>query len=281
MSDSRRTTKSLLPFKSVCYTFASEGGGMRIAESEGSKLVALDRNRRPIFGNLGSSPVWAKHTVVYGMLALIIAFSILLAGCSSKKNQNAAKDAIEKGLWHDSVLLSIYIGRVSQKCANQINLSGGTDLTAFFKFRALQKGGLISITPDGPGFWKVDPVDAKLKLMESKKAPSYQEDGCAYRVLAFPIASKSVVEIANMREITDQKTEVEFTWKWALTPYGTKLVDGLTPQELAQISADFRNYNPRLRPDPTFVVVDMTQSGTPRPGKMTLKKSGDGWVMDQ
>jgi hypothetical protein len=85
----------------------------------------------------------------------------------------------------------------------------------------------------------------------------------------------------NIHEITSEKAEAEYTWKWTLTPVSVKLIDKLSQPELIQVNANLEDLHYHYRPDPTFNLADMVQSGTPRPGKTMLKKSGDGWMLDQ
>jgi hypothetical protein len=97
----------------------------------------------------------------------------------------------------------------------------------------------------------------------------------------FTVASKDVAEIQNIHEITSQKAEVEYTWKWTLNPSGVRLVDNLTQPELIEVNASLQAVDLHRQPNPTFNLADMVQSATPHPGKAMLKKSGDGWVLDE
>src|ERR1051325_11974976 len=97
---------------------------------------------------------------------------------------------------------------------------------------------MISITPDGPGFWKVEPVNPTPALVEFLKKAHYSgKDGCDYILLGFTVAEKSVAEI-NLHEIGSGKTEAEFTWKWGLTPFGTRLVDNFNAQQRAHLNVN-------------------------------------------
>lgn len=136
--------------------------------------------------------------------------------------------------------------------------------------------------PDGPGFWKVELVNPKPEVVENlKKAKHTVRDGCDSVAFFFTVASKAVAEIQNIYEITSQKTEVEYTWKWTLEWSGVKLVDNLTQPDLIEVNANLQEVELHRRPNPTFNLADMVQSVTPRPGKAMLKKSGDGWVLDE
>jgi phosphoribosylanthranilate isomerase len=113
-----------------------------------------------------------------------------------------------------------------------------------------------------------------------KKAKHTVRDGCDSVGFIFTAASKAVAEIQNIHEITSQKAEVEYTWKWMLDPSGVELVDHLTQPDLIEVNANLQEVELHRRPNPTFNLADMVQSATPRPGKAMLKKSGDGWILD-
>lgn len=219
-------------------------------------------------------------TQIKNSLILALAAS-LLVGCSGAKDKKAAVEAINKAMRKEALSLHVLLGRISPKCAPVVLASDNQDLTTATEYQAAQKGGLISITPDGPGFWKVDLVDPKPSVVDAlKNAHHYGADGCDYTWFGSTVAEKSVADI-NLHEISSEKAEAEFTWKWALTPFGSRMVDNLSPQQRAQVNTKLRPVDPRLHFDPMFDLTDMTQSTAPHPGKKSLKKSGDGWVLDE
>jgi hypothetical protein len=223
---------------------------------------------------------WFRSKASFWLLSIITSF-LLLAGCSSGQNKKAAVEALNKGLHREKVGLFISIGRLSQSCSDINGFEKDTDLTAVTNFRAAQKAGLITIAPDGPGFWKVELVNPKPEVVEHlKKAKHTVRDGCDSVGFIFTVASKAVAEIQNIHEITSQKAEVEYTWKWMLDPSGVELVDHLTQPDLIEVNANLQEVELHRRPNPTFNLADMVQSATPRPGKAMLKKSGDGWILD-
>jgi hypothetical protein len=174
----------------------------------------------------------------------------------------------------------VFIGRVSEKCA-PLSLDENQDLSTRPEYHAAQKAGLISITPDGPGFWKVDLVNPNPKLVENlKKVQHNVKDGCDDLYFGFVVASKTA-DIVSLHKVTDEKTEADFTWKWKLEPAGVKLVDALSQQERNQTTPYLEVVSRRGKRDPSFDLGNMDQSSTPQPGKMALKKSGDGWVIDE
>ena len=221
----------------------------------------------------------AKKSSSRLLASLLVISSLLLAGCSGGKDKKSAIEAINKSMRKEALSVHVLLGRVSPKCAPVIGAGENQDLSTVIQYQAAQKAGLIAITPDGPGFWKVELVDPKPNLQEAlKNAHHYGKDGCDYILFGSSVAEKSVADI-NLREISSEKAEAEFTWKWVLTPFGTRLVDNLNAQQRAQVNA--RVESSRLQSDPTFDLADITQSSSPHPGKKTLKKSGDGWVLDE
>jgi len=232
-----------------------------------------------------------KRTIGFGMTErrsirvlafLVVISSLLLTGCSSGKSKEAAVEALNKSWRREDVMLFVFVGRVSERCTPIVGLEKDGDLTKMTNFRAAQKAGLITITPDGTGFWKVEVVNPSPKLIALlNKVPHTVKDGCDWVAYSFSVGSKVVSEIANIHEITGEKAEAEYTWKWALTPAGVKLVDKLSQPELIQVNANLEDLHHHYRPDPTFNLADMVESSTPRPGKKMLKKSGDGWVLDE
>lgn len=215
-------------------------------------------------------------------LALLLCASFLLLGCSGGKDKKAATEAINKGLQKEGVALFLHLGRVGGPCGDEPAFVTTPDLPAQTLYYSAKKAGLIAITPDGSGFWKVDLVDGKPAVVEAlKNADHNKKNGCDSVSFVFLVARKSVAELTNLREISGEKSEAEFTWKWELRPAGEKLLNALSQQELVQLNANLENTNRRQKTDPTFSLAHMTESTTPRPAKMTLKRSGEGWVLDE
>ena len=165
----------------------------------------------------------------------------------------------------DSIKLVYMIGRVNGKCGNYTTLE---PIPAQTDFIAAQKAGLVTIAPDGPDFWKVELANAKPQVLENLKKAKYNEkDGCRSLTMFDTVATKSVVEIKNIYEVTSQKSEVEFTWKWGLAPTGVKLIDNLSQKELSQLNNDLRNPALLMKHDETFNLTDIRQSTTPHAGR--------------
>jgi len=207
----------------------------------------------------------------------IIGLLIFTVGFSNESDTKAITDALNTSMSKDSIKLVYMIGRVNGKCGNYTTLE---PIPAQTDFIAAQKAGLVTIAPDGPDFWKVELVNAKPQVLENLKKAKYNEkDGCRSLTMFDTVATKSVVEVKNIYEVTSLKSEVEFTWKWVLAPSGVKLIDNLSQKELSQLNGNLKNPALLMRHDETFNLMDIKQSTTPRPGKMMLKKSGESWVL--
>jgi len=207
----------------------------------------------------------------------IIGLLIFTVGFSNESDTKAITDALNTSMSKDSIKLVYMIGRVNGKCGNYTTLE---PIPAQTDFIAAQKAGLVTIAPDGPDFWKVELANAKPQVLENLKKAKYNEkDGCRSLTMFDTVATKSVVEVKNIYEVTSLKSEVEFTWKWVLAPSGVKLIDNLSQKELSQLNGNLKNPALLMRHDETFNLMDIKQSTTPRPGKMMLKKSGESWVL--
>ena len=202
---------------------------------------------------------------------------------SSDTNRDAVTAALSKGLQKEVVFFTLAMGRVGDNCGNHEPYSDKVKpLPSMTRFHAAQKAGLVKITPDGPGFWKVELVDPKPGVLENLQKMKHETSGgCDSIPLFFTVATKTVVDTVKIQEITSEKSEVEFTWKWTLTPFGEKLVNGLTEQERRELNAYIHPPRDPVNPDPTFNFADLTPSIAPRPGKKALKKAGDGWALDE
>jgi hypothetical protein len=207
----------------------------------------------------------------------IVALLIFAVGFSDGKDTKAITDALNLSMSKDSIKLVFAIGRVNGKCGNFIKRE---PIPAQIDFIAAQKAGLVTIAPDGPDFWDVEPANAKPQVLENLKKAKYTEkDGCRFLTTFDTVATKSVVEVKNVFEVTGQKSEVEFTWKWVLAPTGIKLIDNLSQKELSELNGNLRNPALFMKNDETFNLMDMRQSTTPRSEKKMLKKSGENWAL--
>jgi hypothetical protein len=207
----------------------------------------------------------------------IIVLLIFAVGFADGKDTKAITDVLNLSMNKDSIKLVYVIGRVNGKCSSFTKLE---PIPAQIEFIAAQKAGLVTIAPDGPDFWDVELANAKPQVLENLKKAKYNEkDGCRSLGMLDTVATKSVVEIKNVYEVTSQKSEVEFTWKWVLAPTGIKLIDNLSQKELSELNDHLKNPALLMRHDTTFNLMDMKQSTMPRSEKKMLKKSGESWIL--
>ncbi len=215
-------------------------------------------------------------------LAFFALLFILSIGCSNSKNRDAQiKAALNQQLKQDAVSLRVNIGRVGWKCGVVPGLAEGDDLASEPRYRAAQKAKLISVTPDDPGFWKVELVNPSPQMVQSLKDFHHNvQEGCDSFMLGFVIASKSVADLVNVRKVASGNTEAEFTWKWTLSPhFGASLVDNLSEKERAEIVPYLSQSRPQA--DFKFNLMDIPGSTVTHTGTKMLKESGNGWVVDE
>ena len=210
---------------------------------------------------------------------LLVTIVLLVAGCSGKKDQKAVIDALNKSMNRDRIMLALPLGRVGKACADS-NIES-KPVPEQVIYADAQKAGLITITPDGAGFWKVEWVNPSSQMADFLKKASHNTiDGCDSRSFSFSVAYKAVIQIQNVRKVDNNQTEVEFTWKWTLGSFGTKLVSGLSSQELAELDDHLKNPVLDQQHDSSFNITDMAQPGAPHTAKMLLSKSGNDWVAE-
>jgi hypothetical protein len=218
-------------------------------------------------------------------IAMVLVPLLLLVSMasSSDTNRDAVTAALNKGMQREFDAFTLALGRVGDNCVSGESYGHKIQpLLSLTRFHAAQKAGLVTITPDGPGFWKVELVDPKPGVLENLQKMKHEViDGCDSIPLIFRVATKTVVDISKVQEITSEKSEVEFTWKWMLTPFGEKLVNNLTEQERRELNAYIHPPRDPVNPDPTFNFADLAASIAPKSEKKALKKAGDSWVLDE
>jgi hypothetical protein len=202
---------------------------------------------------------------------LLVALFVLVAGCSGKIDQKALIDVLNKSMNRDRIMLYMPLGRVGQACSDLKLESKPIPEQAVYA--DAQKAGLISITPDGAGFWKVELLNPSPQIADALKGTSHNtKDGCDSMWLRFSVAYKAVADVRNIRKVNDDQSEVEFTWKWTLAPFGTKFVSALSPQELVGLNDYLKNPALDDHRDPSFNIADMAQTGTLQSAKKSLSK---------
>jgi hypothetical protein len=208
--------------------------------------------------------------------AVLAVMCSLLGGCSSGLKKTAA-EAIDKSFMETSATVSgnIYYGRVGDKCEDLAKHVLNLNPTTEASYVAVEKAGVISVTADGPDYWKIDILSLTPEARERINGNVHPAaNGCDYHPVLVAWARKSVVEVTRMNPITNETVEVEYKWKRALTPNGEKLVNRLSSSQLTDVY--WRNYAPP-QPDSRFTFRDLADSTAPRDGKAMLKKVKDGW----
>ncbi len=182
---------------------------------------------------------------------------MFLAGCNdSKLTRSAALKEIEPSLYSTGKLLAS-VGRVSDgRCAS----NGGGDYLSFrpdtdIQYVVLQRGGYITVTPDGDHFWNVSLTpkgQALLNAFPRDLHPNRKPDGqngCSFVMYSFRIAAPAGLEVD---QITQETYPVAtYMWHWEPTQLGRELMDdgsiysGLTPKErdYLQMAANSRQYD--------------------------------------
>jgi hypothetical protein len=218
-------------------------------------------------------------------IAMVLVPLLLLVplASSSDTNREAVTAVLNQGLDKELVFFQLTIGRVGDNCGNREPYGHKIQpLPTMVRFHAAQKAGLVKIAPDGPGFWKVEVVDPRPGVLENLQKRKHETDnGCDSVPVIMSVATRTVVEIIKIQEITSEKSEVAFTWKWKLTAFGEKLVNSLTEQERRELNAYIHPLHDPVNPDPTFDFTDLTTSLAPKSGKKALKKAGGSWILDE
>jgi hypothetical protein len=190
-----------------------------------------------------------------------------MMGCSGPSRRTASA-VIDHELKDAKVSLQVNLGRIGRECA--------LDPTSDVRYFAAQKAGVITITPDGADFWEIEPVGLKPASHDNSAASQSPASGCDYAPVVLPLAQKTLVDVAGIHPLEDGTAEASFTWKWALTPRGEKIINQLSPSQLEDLDA--RLYSPYSeQPALRFRVTDVSESTKPHEGKKSLKKSADGW----
>jgi hypothetical protein len=189
----------------------------------------------------------------------------------------AAGGAINKYLQGMSVAFSVELGRVGTGCADTGAGVINIDPTQEIEFIAAQKAGAVTVTPDGPHYWRVDLKETSAAAAEAlKKIPHKVANGCDYQHFGLGVARKALVEVVNIRQLGETTAEVEFTWKWTHSSFFAKLPEQLSPAQQKELEAYFPTRVPPQN-NAHFSFADISDNSQPHPGKRTLKKTDDGW----
>lgn len=204
---------------------------------------------------------------------------LVLTGCSSNKLDNkTAANVIRSPLAHDQNTIVLDIGRVGASCVyildgeeRPADLSPERSPERF----AAEAVGYLSVTPDGPGFWKVALTEKGKAFVLGNPAPQPPLKGCDYQQVSFLLATPELVEVTGVTA-DENAPEVEYLWKWNVTDLGRGLrKDGKAFAALNQ------NQRTRLA---KFVLsrihklpIPVPPEGYTEQGTVQLKKYTDGW----
>jgi hypothetical protein len=211
------------------------------------------------------------------------AFLILLAvlaGCSKNTlDKKMAAELIQKVYDKDYAAILADMGRLGSSC-EMISDDGSSwtqDLTPSKNaaILALQAVGYATVTPDGPGFWKVELTEKGKALRHGDLLPGSARKGCENQTVDFLLGTRAVTKVTNITG--DEKTAtVEYSWKWKTTELAHALrKDGkayavLTPDQRKTLGRRNTLLSPGF-PIPAPEEDDVIT------GTATFAKHEDGW----
>lgn len=203
-----------------------------------------------------------------------------LAGCSSNTlGKKMAAELIQKVYDKDYAAILADLGRLGSSCV-MISDDGSTwtqDLTPSkdAAILALQAVGYATVTPDGPGFWRVELTEKGKALRHGDPLSGSARKGCESQTVEFLLGTREVTKVTNITG--DEKTAtVEYSWKWKTTELGQALrKDGkayavLTPDQRKSLTHHTTLLSPGF-PIPAPEEDDVIT------GTATFAKSADGW----
>lgn len=209
-----------------------------------------------------------------GILLLLV-----LAGCSSNKlNNKTAAKVIRSPLAQDENTIVADIGRVGTKCVfsmdgKEVPINLSPEATP--EIIAAEAVGYLSVTPDGPGFWKVALTERGKAFVQGNPKPDPPRKGCDYLQIIFLLGTPELVEVTGVTA-DENPPEVEYLWKWNVTDLGRELrKDG---KAFAALNQDQRTMLAK------FVLgrihklpIPVPPEGYTEKGTVQLKKYTDGW----
>ena len=217
----------------------------------------------------------AEDCTMQRLFAAFAVLFVLLSGCSGGLSRKAAGRAIENS--GGAIMMGVTYGRLGTKCADEEKHVKNQDPATDIVHVASSAAELIRVTPDGPNFWKVELTGGKPSRPPVRTSYRFVANGCDYEGILITLANQSVMDVGSINQITDSTAEAEYTWKWALTPAGAKIVDRLSLSQLAELDQAIGNNFLHDREESYFALADMGRSTSPHQSRATLKKSNDGW----
>lgn len=194
----------------------------------------------------------------------LVAFAVLtamLAGCSRGPNEKAVKTAIEAEP-DSKVSMLIPYGRVGVACEDEDSHVSNFDPTTDIRFVSAAAVGLIDVTSEHHGFYKVELTGAK-PFQSTRKRYHLVANGCDYEFVVIPLANKSVISVSGIQPTLDNVAEAQYAWKWTLTPVGEKIIEKLDLSQLADLDRSLGRS--------AFETTELHRD------KVIVKKSGDSW----
>ncbi len=208
-----------------------------------------------------------------------IVLLLVLVGCSSNKLDNrTATNVIRSPLAHDQNTIVTDIGRVGATCVYTLDgEERPTDLSPEWSPErfAAEAVGYLSVTPDGPGFWKVALTEKGKAFVLGKPNPQPPLKGCDYQQVSFLLATPELVEVTGVTA-DENAPEVEYLWKWNITDFGRELrKDGKAFAALDQHQRTMlaRFVLSRIHKLP----IPVPPEGYTEKGTVQLKRYTDGW----
>jgi len=213
-------------------------------------------------------------------VALLMMLAIL-AGCSRNTlDKKTAAELIQKVYDKDYAAIMTDVGRLGSSCemiSDDGRSSWTEDLTPSKNATvvALQSLGYVTVTPDGPGFWRVELTEKGKALSHGDLLPTATRNACKAQNVEFLLGTREVIKATDIAG--DEKTAtVEYSWKWKTTELGQALrKDGKAYAVLTsdqRKSLDSRNtlLSPRFP-------IPAPEEGDVMTGTATFAKYADGW----
>jgi hypothetical protein len=209
-----------------------------------------------------------------GLLMLLA----VLTGCSNTISKKMAVEQIRKVYEDGDATILPNIGRVGEHCLYVPDRGEPWDddrtPSKDAKVLAIQAVGYVTVTPDGPGFWKVDLTEKGKSLIHQRLVPDPPRKGCDYQVVSFLLGARDDIKVTNITG-DENKATVEFTWRWKTTELGKafrkdgKVYAALTPDQLRS----FRHITLLSPPFPMPAPEDNDLIA----GTATFAKDANGW----
>jgi hypothetical protein len=210
-------------------------------------------------------------------IAALLLLSVLI-GCSSKMMDNkTAEERVSYYLKKDQNFIFVDIGRVAIDCGTSSrdkDVKLGVDPTSDLEVLVVQAAGDVTVTQDGPGFWKIEPTE-KGKADIVRELVVTDQKGCNYKPTWFAVAIPTLVRITGITA-NENVPEVEYQWKWNVTELGQALKANGKAYALLDPDQRERLAKYKIFGKPTIPIPVPEENGLEK-GVMQFKKYTDGW----